>query len=123
MTDWHTPRMKPRVPGFLRERAVAAVLAGRPRREVAFAYGVCLRSLERWLALHAAGQSLEDKPRSGRPPLVGPEREADLRALVAERPTATLAELCDAWEERTGVRLGLSTMHDALERLGISRKK
>ena len=115
--------MKPRVPGFLRERAVAAVLAGRPRVEVAFAYGVSLRSLERWLALHAAGQSLDDRPRPGRPRLIGPEREENLRALVAERPTATLAELCDAWEARTGDRLGLSTMHDALERLGISRKK
>ena len=110
-------------PADLRERAVAAVHAGMPRSEVAFAYGVDPRTLERWLARHRSGESLADRPRSGRPPKLPAAQHADLRVLVEERPDATLAEHADALADRTGVRLSRSRVGRLLAALDLPLKK
>jgi transposase len=57
-----------------------------------------------------------------RRPLLAPH-EADLRGLVAARPDITLAELQAALERRCGIVAGLSTIHNALGRLGLRVKK
>ena len=49
--------------------------------------------------------------------------EADLRGLVAATPDITLAELQTALERRLGLRAGLSTIHNALRRIGLRLKK
>ena len=49
--------------------------------------------------------------------------EADLRKLVAAMPDLTLAELQAELQRRCGVRAGLSTIHNALRRLGLRHKK
>jgi transposase len=49
--------------------------------------------------------------------------EADLCALVEARPDLTLAELQTELQQRCGVRAGLSTIHNALRRIGLRRKK
>jgi transposase len=49
--------------------------------------------------------------------------EADLRELVEATPDLTLAELQTALQRRCGVRAGLSTIHNALRRIGLRRKK
>jgi transposase len=120
---WQHARMKPRVPADLRERAVAAVHAGMARPEVARAYGVSLRSVERWVGKARRGEPLADRPRPGRPPKVAPVERAALVAQVAADPGATLDEHRAAWEGATGVRIGRSTMSRELARLGLTRKK
>lgn len=112
-----------RNPADLRERAVAAVDAGMARPEVACAYGVHLRTLERWLARNRRGEPLADRPRSGRPPKLEPARRAELGALAMERPDATLAEHADRLAERTGIRLSRSRIGRLLAELGLSLKK
>jgi transposase len=49
--------------------------------------------------------------------------EADLRKLVEATPDVTLAELQAALQRRCGVVAGLSTIHNALRRIGLRHKK
>jgi len=115
--------MKPRVPAGLRERAVAAVDAGMARPEVARAYGIAQRTLERWLARARRGEPLADRPRPGRPPKVAPAQRPALAAQVAAAPDATLDEHRAAWAAATGGAVGRSTMARELARLDLTRKK
>lgn len=112
-----------RVPADLRERAVAAVDAGMARPEVARAFGVHLRTLERWLARARRGDPLADRPRSGRPPAIAPDRGPALAAQVAAHPDATLAQHGALWAAATGTRVSRSTVGRALVRLGLTRKQ
>lgn len=115
--------MKHRIPADLRERAVAAVVAGQRRAEVARAYGIHPRTLERWVAKHHRGESLADRPRSGRPPKLAPGAYGALAAPVAAHPDATLTAHCQRWAEQHGVRLSPTTMGRLLARLGLPLKK
>jgi len=115
--------MTARNPADLRERAIAAVDAGMARPEVARAYRVHPRTLERWLARARRGEPLADRPRPGRPPRVAPAQRAALAAQAAAAPDATLDQHRAAWEGATGVRLGRSTVGRELARLGLTLKK
>jgi len=115
--------MATRTPADLRERAVAAVDAGMARSEVARAFGVHLRSLERWLARARRGDALADRPRSGRPPGVAPEQRPALAAQIAADPDATLDRHRAAWAAAGGARVSRSAMGREVARLGFTRKK
>lgn len=115
--------MRHRVPADLRERAVAAVEGGQRRAEVVRAYGIAPRTLERWLAKRRAGEPLADRPRRGRPPKIGPQAYAALRAQVAADHDATLADHCARWEREQGVRLSRTTMGRLLAKLDWPLKK
>lgn len=54
---------------------------------------------------------------------VSPAGEMYLQILLKEDVDLTLAQLCERYEEAYGVRVGLSTMHLTLKRLGLTRKK
>ena len=54
---------------------------------------------------------------------VSPEGELYLQILLLENVDMTLAQLCDRYEETYGVRVGVTTMHNTLKRLGYSSKK
>lgn len=115
--------MKPRVPADFRERAVAVVEGGQHRAEVARAYGIALRTLERWVAKHRRGEALADRPRGGRPPKIAPHAYPALQAQVAADHDATLAGHCDRWEREHGVRLSPTTMGRLLAKLDLPLKK
>ena len=115
--------MATRIPADLRARAVAAVDAGMARPEVARAFGVHLRTVERWVARARGGESLADRPRSGRPPKVGWEQRSALAAQVAADPDATLDRHCAAWAAATGARISRSAMGRELARIGLTLKK
>ena len=48
---------------------------------------------------------------------------AELREIVAAHPDATLLELCELFAERTGNWVGRTAMFNALQKLGLNRKK
>ena len=123
LTVWGDGGVAARNPADLRERAVAAVDAGVPRPEVARAYCIAPRTLERWLARARRGEPLADRPRSGRPPKLDPARHPELRALARERPDATLAEHAERLAAATGVRLSPSRVGRLLAKLGLPLKK
>ena len=106
-----------------RERLVAAVDAGLAPGEAAQHFRVSVRSISRWLARHRRGEPLADKPRSGRPPKLGPDGDALLRAQVEAHPDATLPEHAARLEATTGVRLSPSHLSRRLKRLGLPLKK
>ena len=115
--------MATRNPADLRARSVAAVDAGMARPEVARAFDVHRRTLERWLARARRGEPLADRPRAGRPPGVAPVQRPALAAQVAADPDATLDRHRAAWAAATGTRVSRSAMGREVARLGLTLKK
>ena len=108
----------------VRERVVAAHLAGKGSyAEIAELFRVGEASVSRWLRRNRELGTLEPRPPPGRAPKLDEAKRAVLRELVEDQPDATLAELAKRLHERTGVMLVVSTIHKALEKLGITRKK
>ncbi len=115
--------MRPHHPAALRERLLAALDAGLPEAEAARTFGVSRRSFRRWRQWRRERGGVADRPRPGGPRKLGPDREAALRAQVAARPDATLADHCARWEAEQGARVSTATMSRALARLGLPLKK
>lgn len=110
----------------MRERAVAAVIVEeRPQKEVAKLFAVGKATLDRWLFLWRAGESLAAK--KGKPGPAGKlaaaaAREA-LRAQLAATPDARLEDHRRRWRRRTGQAVSAATLWRALRALGWTRKK
>lgn len=115
--------MAPRPSTDFRERLVAALEAGLPLSEAVTRFHVSQRTISRWLARHRRGESLADRPRSGRPPKLPPARYAELQALVRLRPDATLPEHAARLEAATGIRLSPAHLSRILHRLNLPLKK
>jgi transposase len=107
----------------LRERIVAAVEGGSSIREAARRFAVspsaAIKLMQR---VRRTGSALPARFGGHRRPLLAPH-EGRLRQLVEARPDMTLAEVQAALHERTGIVAGLSTIHNALRRIGLRRKK
>ncbi len=106
-----------------RERLVTAIDAGLPPGEAATHFRVSLRTIYRWLARHRRGESLIERPRSGRPPKLPVERYPELRALVLAQPDATLPEHAARLAAQTGIRLSPSHLSRLLAKLDLPLKK
>ena len=95
----------------LRERIVRAVEDGSSMREAARRFAVspsaAIKLMQRVRATGSAA----------------PDRYGGYRRLVEAKPDITLAEVQTALHERIGLRAGLSTIHGALRRIGLRRKK
>ncbi len=55
--------------------------------------------------------------------LISPEGEIYLGVLLSQENDLTLAELCDRYEQASGVRVSIGTMYNTLKHLNITRKK
>jgi len=106
-----------------RERLVTAIDAGLSLSEAATHFRVSVRTIYRWLARHRRGESLHERPRSGRPPKLPPERYPELRQIVLTQPDATLPEHAAHREARTGIRLSPSHLSRLLARWDLPLKK
>jgi transposase len=107
----------------LRLRIVHAVERGSSIREAARRFAVspsaAIKLMQR---VRATGSAAPERYGGHRRPVLAPH-EAALRRLVAATPDITLAELQSELERRCGVRAGLSTIHNALRRIGLRHKK
>lgn len=105
----------------LRERIVAAVERGQHTlRQIADLFMVDVSAIVRLRQRQRQTGSIAPKPHGGgRQPKLDDAAQARLLELVRERPDATLAEL----REQLGIVCGLTTIHRALKRHGITRKK
>lgn len=115
--------MSQRPSADFRERLVAALDAGLSRREAAQHFRVSRRTMDRWVARHRRGESLADRPRSGRPPKLDPTQYPVLVALVTAQPDATLPELARQLADTSGVHLSPSHLSRLLARLDLPLKK
>jgi transposase len=110
----------------LRVRAVEAVERGMERKEVVETFRVSLTTLKRWLRMRREGKDLSPRFSTGRKRriLSTLEQKKALWKQLQENDDATLERHCELWEERTGVRVSISTMSRAIrEKLGWSYKK
>jgi transposase len=107
----------------LRLRIVRAVERGSSIREAARRFAVspsaAIKLMQR---VRATGSAAPDRYGGHRRPLLEPY-EADLRRLVEATPDVMLAELRAELRRRIGITAGLSTLHNALRRLGLRHKK
>jgi len=114
---------RPHASRDVRERALAALDAGRSMADVAACVRTDPSTVRRWRRQRALHGEIGPRPRAGRPRLVCADDQADLLAQVAAAADATVAEHCARWEAAQGVRLSPSTMSRTLRRLGLTRKK
>jgi len=109
----------------LREKLLAAVDRGMPRKEAVGVFGVSPATLKRWLRRRRETGSAAPKSRPGMRPRIGAstgERLALWRQLEAH-PEATLEEHRELWERQHSVRVSVSTVSRAIRRLGWTYKK
>jgi len=114
---------RPHASRDVRERALAALDAGRSVADVAACVRTDPSTVRRWRRQRARGEDAGPRPRSGRPRLVPEGDHANLLAQVADAPDATLAEHRARWERDQGVRLSVATLSRALRRAGVTLKK
>jgi transposase len=105
----------------LRQRVLAACDLGEMTQvEVAQQFQVSRQWLVKLLCRRRETGSIAALPHGGGwIPKFSGQTLAELKALVAEDPDATLEELL----ERSGVEASIMAVHRALERLGCRRKK
>jgi putative transposase len=107
----------------LRQRIVQAVERGGSIRAAARRFAVspsaAIKLMQR---VRSTGRAAPARFGGHRRPLLDPY-QADLRRLVAASPDSTLAELQAELQRRIGIRAGLSTIHNALRRIGLRHKK
>jgi transposase len=105
----------------LRDRVLAD--AGRPARAVAARFGVSVSYVVKARArLRDAGEASARPQRNHVAPRHAAHHEA-IRAEVAARPSATLAELRAWLAAAHGAVVGHAAMWRALDRLGLTREK
>jgi transposase len=107
----------------LRMRIVRAVEGGSSIRAAARRFAVspsaAIKLMQR---VRATGSAAPARYGGHRRPVLEP-CQTDLKGLVAATPDITLAELQTELQRRCGVRAGLSTIHNALRRIGLRHKK
>ncbi len=109
----------------LRERVLAAVDRGTPRKEIVHTLRVSEPTIRRYLRLRRETGSVAPQPPPKRPFSIGQNVE-QRRALwnqLEEHDDATLEKHCRLWERKRGVKVSISTMSRAIRRLGWTLKK
>jgi putative transposase len=107
----------------LRLRIVRAVEGGSSIREAARRFAVSPSAAIKLMhRVRASGSAAPERYGGHRRRVLEPH-DADLRRLVEATPDITLAELQTELQRRCGVRAGLSTIHNALRRIGLRHKK
>jgi putative transposase len=107
----------------LRERAIAALEAGKTQAEVAAQFSIAKSTLEKWWYRWRDTGNCEALP--GNP---GPKRklraaEEIIRAEVKKHPDVSLAELCEQVAEAKGIQASESMMCRELKILNLPLKK
>lgn len=103
----------------IRERAVAAHAAGQTLTQIAACYGVHWKTVQKWWRRFRETGNVEAQERGHRACTLNVAEMQQLANLVQKRCDATLEELRDALKKPCS----LTTIHNALERLGYDVKK
>ncbi len=106
----------------LRERIVSACAEGASQVSVAARFGVCSKTVQRYVARASRGE-LSPLRHPGPARRLGAEQDEAFVLMVQETPNWTIDGLCVEWERRSGVLLPRSTLFDQLRRLKGRYKK
>ncbi len=116
--------MRPPTPPELRAVIVRLRQEGRTYSEIARLTDLGIATVNRILRLHRETGSLEPKaPGGGNLSPIRGKVEEGLRALVAQMPDATVAELAEALARAEKLATSRPSVQRALVRMGYSRKK
>ena len=109
----------------LRQKIVDAYDRGDiSQRKLAQQFGVAKSFVQKILKQRRETNSILPKVRLNQtPPKLKEEHRVILAELVEANNDATLAELCEQIYERTGIRVGTTTMHNTLKKMEITVKK
>lgn len=112
-----------------RARALCALRQGRSASEVAASVGATVRWVRKWKARWLCApvvESLLDKDRSGRPPVISVATKCELVKLACDRPPKasfaavwTQQALADELRKQTGRRVSRSTVQRVLSSEGL----
>jgi transposase len=80
-------------------------------------------SVYRYLEQHRNQATLQPAKRTPTPRCITREDEDRLRTQLEAHNDATLKEHCQHWQDASGKAVSVSSMHRALRRLKLSRKK
>jgi transposase len=106
----------------LRERVAAAVLAGRPCREVASTFGVSVASAVKWSQRRRVTGTAAARPMGGHRRRVLEAEQGWMLARLEECPDLTVRALAAELAER-GYRVSPNTVWSLLRKAGFSFKK
>jgi transposase len=106
----------------LRERVAAAVVSGRPCREVAATFGVSVASAVKWSQRLRDSGSAGSRPMGGCKPRVLADEQAWMLLRLEECPHLTVRGLAMELAER-GYRVSPNTVWSLLRKAGYSFKK
>lgn len=109
----------------LRQKIVDAYATGNvSQRQLAHQFQVALSFIQKLLKQQRETGSIAPKKRVQQtPPKLTPEQLTVLAQLVEEKNDATLDELRDQLEQKTGVLIGRSTLDRMLTKLDLTVKK
>ena len=111
--------------GDLRRRVIIAWEAKEgSQRQLAERFKVSLSFVRNLLRHYRQNGQIEAKRRGGyQQPTIQNEQLSIIQSLVEEKNDLLLRELCDRYQEKTGIRVSIPTMHRAIEKLGLRCKK
>lgn len=93
------------------------------QRQLASRFKVSLGFIQNLLKRYRIDDTIEPRPRAkGFPPKLAEHKE-DVKTLVEQNPDSTLQELTVLIEQKSGVRVSVSTLHYFLQKLKLTRKK
>lgn len=93
-------------------------------REVAERFDVAFNSVVRWVSLFRDHGDVSPRRCGGNTlPKIRDEDLHELKALIAEKPDRTLEELALCWNQQHDVEVHRSSIHRALNRADLTRKK
>lgn len=109
----------------LRRRVIAAWQAKEgSQRHLAQRFKVSLSFVRNLLRQYRQNGEIEAKQRGGyQKPTIQDEHLSMIKSWVEEKNDSLLSELCDRLGRTTGIKVSISTMHRAVEKLDLRCKK
>ncbi len=109
----------------LRQRVINVYQAEEvTQRELAERFQVSQSFVTRLIRRHQQTGTIKPKSRGGgaKAKIEVPQL-GQIEQLVEEQSDVLLRELCERWEEQTGIKVSISTMHRRLQKLKLTTKK
>jgi transposase len=107
----------------VREKVLRAVDQGYPRAEIVKLLGVSRATIKRYLKQRRETGIVAPKAIPGRTPKKLGLLQADLAAQLQAHDDLRLEDQCGLWEQTHGVQVSITTMSEAIKRIGWTRKK
>lgn len=94
------------------------------QRELAERFQVSQSFVTRLIRRHQQTGTIKPKSRAGGAKAkIEMSQLGQIEQLVEEQSDVLLRELCERWEEQTGIKVSISTMHRRLHSLNLTTKK